>query len=171
MSMLHVGIEFAMILLFLIVLFDAIYSFAENKKKLLLLILAFVYALVFENLNMYLAGGRLGAYFYSNEFIFFIFDTPLFIALAWASLIYTAMHISDMLNLKTLVKPFLDALLVVLVDLTLDVVAVRQELCTWVGYSHHHGWFGVPADNFIGWLLVVFTFSFLFRYFSRTSND
>ncbi|MBW2968337.1 carotenoid biosynthesis protein, partial [Candidatus Woesearchaeota archaeon] len=37
--------------------------------------------------------------------------------------------------------------------------------------SHHDGWFGVPADNFIGWMLVVFTFSFLFRYFSRTSND
>ncbi|MBU2560752.1 MAG: carotenoid biosynthesis protein, partial [Nanoarchaeota archaeon] len=79
--------------------------------------------------------------------------------------------LSDMLKLKTLTRPFMDALLIVLIDLTLDVVAVRQHIWYWVGHSQAQGWFGVPADNFIGWMFVTFMFSFLFRYFTRTEDD
>ncbi|MBW2972174.1 carotenoid biosynthesis protein [Candidatus Woesearchaeota archaeon] len=169
--MLFIAIEIAMIVLFITVLADALWSYDKDKKKLLLLVLAFIYAIIFENFNIFLAQGHIGSYFYNPGFSLWIWHTPLYIALAWASLIYTAMHLSDMLQLKTLTKPFMDALLVLLIDLTLDVVAVRQNLWYWVGHSQAQGWFGVPADNFIGWLFVTFMFSFLFRYFARTNDD
>jgi len=169
--MLFSGIEVAMIVLFLLVLADAIRQFNNDKKKLLLLGLAFVYALIFENFNMLLSKGQAASYYYNPTFSLYIWQTPLFIALAWAALIYTAMHISDMLKLKTISKSFMDALLVIMIDLTLDIVAVRQNLWTWVGYSENMAWFGVPADNFIGWLLVTFMFSFLFRYITRKEDD
>jgi uncharacterized membrane protein len=169
--MLFTAIEIAIGLLFLIVLADAVRQYDRNSKKLLLLVLALIYSLIFENFNMFLSKGQISTYFYNTGFTFYVWNTPLFIALAWAVLIYTAMHISDMLRLKTLAKPFLDALIVVMIDLTLDIVAIRQNIWTWVGQSQTQGWFGVPANNFIGWLFAVFLFSFLFRYFTRTDDD
>jgi len=169
--MLFIAIEIAMVILFMIVLADAARCWNKDRHKLVLLLLAFVYALIFENLNMFIGHGQIGSYFYNPGFKIFIWHTPLFIALAWACLIYTAMHLTDMLKLKTLTKPFMDALIIVSIDLTMDVVAVRQGLWTWVGFSSFDGWFGVPANNFIGWLFVAFTFSFLFRYFTRTEDD
>lgn len=169
--MILIGIEIAMLVLFCLVLADAARSYDYNRKKLLLLVLAFIYAIIFENFNMYLTQGHAGSYFYNEGFLLWIWHTPLFIALAWACLIYTAVHITDMLRLKLLTRPFMDALLVLMIDLSLDVVAVRQGLWTWVGHSLTQGWFGVPANNFIGWMFVTFMFSFLFRYFSRTEDD
>jgi uncharacterized membrane protein len=169
--MLFIAIEIAMMLLFLLCLAHAVKIYDKNKKKLLLLVLAFIYAILFENFNMLLSKGNEGSYFYNPDFNLWIFNVPLFVALAWATLLYTAMLLSDMLKLKTLAKPFMDALHVIVIDMTLDIVAVRQGLWSWIGYSQNQGWFGVPADNFIGWLLVTFTFSFLFRYISRTDDD
>ncbi|MFH1064524.1 MAG: carotenoid biosynthesis protein [Candidatus Woesearchaeota archaeon] len=163
-------VELAMVILFILVLVDAARHFKTNRKKMLLLGLAFVYALIFENFNIILSKGSVGGYFYNPEFLLYVWHMPLFVAAAWAALIYTAMHISDVLELKTLTRPFMDAFLVLNIDLTLDVVASRQKLWTWVGFTDLDGWFGIPADNFIGWLFVVFMFSFLFRYFSRSED-
>jgi len=169
--MLFASIEICIFILFILCLADAIRSSVQNKRKLALLLLAFVYALIFENFNMYLSRGFSGSYFYNDNFFLYFLETPVFIALAWAVLIYTAMHISDVLKLKALTRPFLDALLVILIDLTLDVVAIRQGIWTWVDFSPSDGWFGVPSDNLVGWLFVTFMFSFLFRYFTRSDDD
>ncbi len=169
--MLFIAIEIAMLILFLLVLADAARSYETDRKKLLLLVLAFIYALIFENFNIFLSKGHPGSYIYNPGFNLWIGYTPLFIALAWTCLIYTAMHLTDMLKLKTLTRPFMDALLLLIIDLTLDVVATRQELWYWVGHAANEGWFGIPANNFIGWILVTFMFSFLFRYFTRAEDD
>ncbi|MBU2561746.1 MAG: carotenoid biosynthesis protein, partial [Nanoarchaeota archaeon] len=137
--MLFAAMEVAMVVLFCLVLADAVRNYDRNRKKLLLLVLAFIYAIIFENFNMFLSQGHLGSYFYNQGFTLWIWKTPLSIALAWAVLIYTAMHLSDMLKLKTLTRPFMDALLIVLIDLTLDVVAVRQHIWYWVGHSQAQG--------------------------------
>jgi len=163
--------EAAMAILFILVLIDASRHFRNNKKKMLLLVLAFIYALIFENFNIILSKGDVGGYFYDPGFFFYVFHVPLFMAGAWAALIYTAMHISDVLELKTLTRPFMDGLMILSIFLTLDVVATRQGLWTWVGYTQFDGWFGIPADNFVGWLFIVFIFSFLFRYFTRSDDD
>ncbi len=165
------AIEIAMLILFSLALVDALRHFQNNRHKILLLILAFIYALIFENVNIAISTGDIGSYVYNVGFNLFIWKTPLFVALAWSVLIYTSMQLTDMIKLKTLTRPFLDALLVVIIDLTLDVVAERQGLWAWIGYGATDGWFGVPANNFIGWMFVTFIFSFLFRYFTRTDND
>jgi len=170
-TMLFLCIEIAMVVLFILVLADAALSYWENKRKLLLLVLAFVYAVILENFNIFITKGHAGSYFYNPEFVLWIWQTPLAIALAWTCLLYTAMHITDMLRLKVLTRPFMDAILLLMIYLTMDVVAVRQEIVFWVGHSQAQGWFGVPADHFISWLFIAFIFSFLFRYFSRTEND
>ena len=169
--MLFASIETVIIALFLLAVADAVWNFKKDKKKLLLLGLAFIYSLIFENFNIILSKVTYENQVYSKAFAINIGFTPLVIIMAWSVIIYTAMHLSDMLNLKMMVKPFMDALLVLTIHLTLGVVAIRQGLWTWIDTSPTHGWFGVPADNLIAWMLIVFMFSFLFRHFTRTNDD
>lgn len=150
--------EFGILSLFLICL---LYVIKHDKKYVSLLIFAIIYAIIFENGNILLSQNKTGGYYYNDNFMFFIYDLPLFVALAWAIIIYTSKRIADSLPIKEFSKLFAASLLVLLIDLAIDVVAIRLGYWTWIGYSFTDGFFGVPADNFIGWLLVSFTFFLL----------
>jgi len=135
---------------------------STKYKNQILLVSAIIYAFVFENFNIILSEGKTGSYFYNSGFLT-LWHTPIFIVLAWASIIYTAMLLSETLPVKKEYLPFLDALLVILIDLSIDVVAIRLGFWNWNGFSFNESYFGVPAGNFISWILIVFTFSFFTR--------
>jgi len=158
-------IEIGISLLFILSLIHSIKS-----KKFPVILLSFIYAIIFENLNMLFSEGHTGGYFYNESFHFFIFNTPLFIIMSWSIIIYTAMLLTDLLPIKESSKPFIDSLLIVLIDLAIDVIAIRLFLWTWTNYSFNEAWFGVPANNFIGWLLTSFSFSLFYRNFSKIKN-
>ncbi|HLC85667.1 MAG TPA: carotenoid biosynthesis protein [Candidatus Nanoarchaeia archaeon] len=135
----------------------------KDKYKLKIFLLALVYATIFENLNILLSEGKAGGYFYNPNFLLFLFDTPLFVIISWALIILSSMLISNNLPIKEKFKPFSDALLILAIDLSVDVVAIRHNLWFWNEYSLNEGFFGIPANNFIGWLLVAFVFCLAFR--------
>jgi hypothetical protein len=62
----------------------------------------------------------------------------------------------------------MDALTALILDLSMDIVAIRLGFWKW-SISMDQEWYGVPFENLIGWIFVVFTFSFLMR-FIRTLN-
>lgn len=157
MSYLFPLTEIGVFLLFLICLIHAI---KYDKKSIYLLFSALIYALIFENGNIILSKGNIGSYYYNSQFSLFIYHVPLFVVLSWSVIIYTSKYFSDSLPLKQFSRPFIASLLVLLIDLAIDTVAIRLKFWTWVGYVFNEGFFGVPANNFIGWLLVSFTFYF-----------
>lgn len=109
-------------------------------------------------------------------------DVPLAIALTWAMIIVGAMNLSDALGLPdaqawrrerglgglgrwialACVAPMADAIWAILLDLSLDAVAIRMGLWSWT-IRLDQGWFGVPWGNFFAWLFVAFWFSFFTR--------
>ena len=107
--------------------------------------------------------------YYYGHFYIEIDKTPLCIALAWAVIIYTSMSLTDLLRLPNKVKPFADALLAINIDLSLDAIAIRLGMWTWIGVPSNQQWstqwFGVPYINFYGWMFVVFSFSMVIRVF------
>lgn len=169
--MLYTWIEVTTTIFLILVIADAVRHYAQNRKKMLLLVLAFVYAAIFENVNMILARGNSITYFYNPSFAMYLWHAPLAIIMLWTVMIYTSMHLSDMLKLKTLVRPFADVLLILVMVMSLGVVAVRQTIWVWDAFAHNSGWFGVPADYLIAWVFLVLMFSFLFRYFTRADDD
>jgi hypothetical protein len=76
------------------------------------------------------------------------------------------MHLSDRLgkrfDIPLYARPFMDALMVVSIDIVLDVLAVKFGGWAWTTPSGAE-WFGVPFENFIGWIYVVLIFSFVAR--------
>lgn len=112
------------------------------------------YGLLLEILDLAL----FRTYHYSGAFRLQIGGAPLAIALLWGVILQSAMALSDRLALPAPVRPLLDGLLAVLLDLSLDAVAIR------VGYWHWTipltaGWYGVPAGNLSAWIWVAVWFS------------
>ncbi len=103
-------------------------------------------------------------YHYSPDWVLVLDRAPLVIGLTWALLIAGAMRITDALGVRRWTAPFVDAVLVIMLDLAFDAVAIRMEMWTWVGVGPDQGWFGVPAGNFYAWLFVTLGFSLLSRW-------
>jgi uncharacterized membrane protein len=143
-----------------------IYILKKDKNMVLFFVSSTFYALLFENMNILLSYDSTGGYYYNSNFRVFIGHLPLFVALAWSIIIYTSLKIASSLGLKKNSIPFAAALLVLLVDLAIDVVAIRLNYWFWIGYSFKEGYFGVPANNFIGWLLVSFTWFYFDQRFN-----
>jgi uncharacterized membrane protein len=108
---------------------------------------------------------RLHAYQY-GQFLIMILDVPLCIGVAWSCILYSAMEFSDASSLPYWVRPILDALLALNIDLALDTVAIRLGFWEW-GQELTFQYFGVPYGNFWGWFWVVLSFSVGYRLLSR----
>ncbi len=122
------------------------------------------YALLFEHFNMLRYVGKPGGYHYHSESWLMLWsDVPLYIPLAWGFVLLNSIRLTNKLPLKPWARPFSDALLALLLDLSLDAVAIRLKFWYWHDVGLNDAFFGVPADNFLGWLLVTFTFSLLTR--------
>ena len=103
-------------------------------------------------------------YHYSPDWVLVLDRAPVVIGLTWALLIAGAMRITDALGVRRWTAPFVDAVLVIMLDLAFDAVAIRMGMWTWVGVDLDQGWFGVPAGNFYAWLFVTLGFSLLSRW-------
>ncbi len=57
-------------------------------------------------------------------------------------------------------RPVLDALLALTIDLSMDAIAIRLGFWTWGAAGP---WFGVPLSNFYVWFVVVLGYSLLVR--------
>jgi Carotenoid biosynthesis protein len=102
-------------------------------------------------------------YAYSADWILAIDRAPIVIGLTWALIIAGAMRITDALGVRRRYAPFVDSVLVLMLDLAFDAVAIRMGLWTWREVGFADGWFGVPAGNFYSWLFVTLGFSLITR--------
>ncbi len=125
---------------------------------------ALIFGWLLEMLDMHIWG----TYHYASGFIS-IFGVPLAISCAWAIVAHSAMRLSDAYPLSSRVRPLLDALIAVNLDIAMDPVASKLGLWVWTSPAAAHGWYGVPIDNFFGWVAAVASFSYVARYI-RTIN-
>lgn len=123
-----------------------------------------VFGIILEIGDTYLAH----TYTYSSNFLVNIGHVPVAIGLGWSVIIYCTMLLSDQYNLPWRLRPFMDALTAVILDVAMDAVAIRLGFWHW-SIPLNSDWYGVPFENLVGWILVVLVFSFLIR-FIRTLN-
>jgi hypothetical protein len=157
--MLHF-IDLGLILFFLIAI-----CIAKKYKKLDILFYSTLFALLFENLNIILFHSTTGSYFYSNNFIM-IFKVPLFVILSWGIIILTSFIIAEKITKDKFKMIFLIPLLTIILDLAFESSAIANNLWTWNAIIYN-GFLTIPAENFIGWLLVSFSFSLSYMYLKQ----
>ena len=108
---------------------------------------------------------QLHAYEY-GQFIIMILDVPLGIGVAWGCILYSVMEFSNASTMPYFLRPILDSLLALNIDLSLDAVAIRFGFWDW-GQGLDFQYFGVPYANFWAWFWVIFFFSLGYRIFAR----
>lgn len=104
---------------------------------------------------------QLNAYEY-GQFLVMVLDVPLCIGVAWGCILYSVIEFSDGSSLPYFVRPMLDGLLALNIDLALDAVAIRLGFWDW-GQGLDFQYFGVPYANFWAWFWVIFFFSLGYR--------
>jgi len=130
----------------------------QGSARSLEFFMIFIYGLILEELDMRI----FKSYHYSPDFFFKVGQVPVCIALLWAAILASSMAISDKIGLPRLTRPFLDAILAVWIDLSIDAIAIRLNYWSWV-IPLNEGWFGVPAGNLYAWMWVAFFYSALAR--------
>jgi len=87
-------------------------------------------------------------------------SVPLWVAVGWGTIIYACMRATDRLGIHWSACALLDGLLAVSLDISLDPIAEALGFWKW---SPPGPFYGVPYDNFIGWVMIVASFSLLTR--------
>jgi hypothetical protein len=155
--------ELVVVSLFLVTCWHATQMPRAQRVELLTAVL---YALLFEELDIRL----FKTYHYAEGYTLMLGHVPPVIALAWAVIIYTSMQISDCWPLSAPARACCDALLALVIDLSIDAIAIRCGYWQWT-IPLNAGWVGVPADNLSAWMFVVFFFSLLCRLLRRLSTQ
>jgi uncharacterized membrane protein len=138
--------------------------YQRNWLRVFEIISCAVFGVILEIANIYL--GK--SYSYNPAFLVKISGVPLVIGLGWAVIIYCAMLLSDQYHIPWKLRPFMDALTAIILDLAIDTIAIRLAFWKWNAPLDQE-YYGVPMENLIGWVLVVLAFSFVIR-FIRTLN-
>ncbi len=111
---------------------------------------------------------QLDAYSY-GKFLIMIDAVPIVIGVSWGVILYSVMLFSNSTQLPWHLRPILDALLALNIDLAMDAIAIRLGMWDWGGGLAYE-YFGVPVENFWAWFWVIFSFSMFFRLFNRIQS-
>lgn len=87
---------------------------------------------------------------------------PLWVAIGWGEIVYAATWTAQRMRMPWALRPLAAGLLAVNVDLSLDPIAELQGFWNWKA-AGEVSFFGVPFDNYLGWLLIVSIYALLAR--------
>ena len=156
------------------IIFFIIIVYTNYKRKYRRTVMELFSIAVFAMSLEYLSIKTFDAYQYSPDFILQFGhqpdNVPIVIALAWAIIIGVSMKISDSTKINVKARPYLDTLLALTIDLSMDVIAIRIEQGLWnwkIELSNtisFDSFIGVRYGNFIGWYLIVLIFSKMIRF-------
>jgi hypothetical protein len=149
-----------LIILVMAVIF--IFFIIRKEKHYIAVLLEFVCfiflnAAVFENFAT-----LMGWYGYGRS-ILMLFNVPLTVPILEYLVVYSSLRILENMNIKTWCKPFVVGVFGMLVDLSLDPLAVRQVFNTQEGTIGRWTWYfnsgsvniyKIPVYNFSGWMLL-----------------
>src|SRR5262249_3610905 len=103
------------------------HAWAHGSSRLVALVAGMIYGVLIE----YGAILTFHAYVYGHFLIMIFGAVPLCIGVSWGLIIYTAMETSDRFALPWYLRPIVDALLALTIDLSMDAIAIRLGLWTW----------------------------------------
>lgn len=156
-----------------------------NKKTALFISLALFFGFFSEFLGVHY--GFVFGHYYYNITPFFFGAVPLMTPISWAIIIYMCYGVTNFIlqcaggdkpNLRgnwihlfimIIVLSSVDGLCAMNLDMIIDPIAVLPSVAAWV-WIGGGPYFDVPISNFIGWFMVTFVATFIFRFYESLST-
>ena len=146
------------------------------RNAIIFLFLVLMVSLGAEFIGANLANNFEGYYKYSEFLGWKFLNIPLLIILMWTAIIYLSYQVSEHITNFRFTKhtPFLQkfwvsfwcalltSLVVVAWDFALEPLAIEMGWWSWL---HPGEYFGVPINNFFGWMTISFSTVFLYKIF------
>jgi putative membrane protein len=125
-------------------------------------------------------GAIYGPYHYTDVLGVKLGHVPLLIPLAWFMMIYPSYVIANLISddrptgsqgsLKHIVwLSFLSAAVMTAWDLVVDPLLSGPNVKAWI-WEQGGPYFGIPIQNYIGWMLTTFTVYLAYRWYERRSS-
>ncbi len=160
--------------------------FLGKKKSVIFFIIALAFGLISE-LILVKYGWLVGHYYYNPTLRPFVFGlVPIMTVVSWATIIYISYTFANMIlkgfgsqkpNINQN-KLYMIILLILLsaisglvaanLDMLLDPVVVLTNGWIWVNGGPY---FGVPIGNFVGWFIVAFAATLIYRFYELFKKD
>jgi hypothetical protein len=96
-------------------------------------------------------------YYYTEAIITLPGPVPLGVVLGWCITFFAVIQTSRWLGVSWKVQPFVSGLLAVNLDLITDPAFVAIGFWVW---NLPGNWYGIPWDNYVGWMVIVSSFVF-----------
>ena len=101
-------------------------------------------------------GTIFGHYAYGNTLGIKLLEVPVIIGINWLILLYCIGVICNGLKFSILIKSILGALMLVILDFFIEIVAVKYDFWSWSASTP-------PVQNFIAWFIISFLLLLLFN--------
>ena len=150
--------------------FFAVILFYDSRKHGLRWVSSYLTAMVFGlavELTIVLMADPEGTHYQYGTFLVMFGPSgkmvPAWVGVGWGVIVYSAMWTAQKLRVRSWVfRPMAAALLAVNIDLSLDPIAHQLGFWRWKNVESLN-YYGVAFDNFLGWFLIVASFSFCVR--------
>lgn len=167
------GVQGEMLVLLLFSLTHAVYLLGW-KQTLIFFLISAVISWTFEELGV-LTGMIFGNYYYTDMLGLKLGEVPVLIPLAWFMMIYPSFIIANLIaEGKPVVRnkgagaivglSLLSAMVMSAWDLLIDPVLSGPDYRAWI-WIDGGPYFGVPAQNYAGWILTTFTIYLCYRFY------
>jgi len=141
-----------------------LFTIAKPKGKLVkFLIIAFFIGWISEWIGVN-TGYLFGSYHYEVNLGTKIMGVPLVIGLNWATLTVGASYWASRLSKQTILRILIGAVIMVLFDVLMEPVAIRNEYWNW---ENNH----IPMFNYVSWLLVSLLLQGIYFYWIKESMN
>jgi uncharacterized membrane protein len=137
-------------------------AYRRSMRSFATLVAAIVFGLLIELYFVYLGNELDGVPYEYGRFLVMVADVPLWVGIGWGIIVHAAGEAAERIDAPEIVKAISAGLLAVSLDVVLDPVAHSRGWWSWGGEARG-GFFGVPYDNFLGWMMIVTYFVLFIR--------
>jgi putative membrane protein len=90
-----------------------------------------------------------GTYYYGETLGYKLYGVPVIMGLNWFLMVYSCGMVANLFRFGVFLKSIIGAFLMVILDLSLEPVAVKLDFWTWENGI-------IPVQNYVAWFLVAF---------------
>ncbi len=146
------------------------------RHSLIFFVLSTVISWTFEQTGV-ATGAIYGPYHYTDQLGAKLGHVPFLIPIAWFMMIYPSYVIANLIAdgqptgtrgrlVRLLGLAFLSAMVMTAWDLVVDPLLTKAAMTAWI-WEQGGPYYGVPVQNFVGWMLTTFTVYTVYRLYER----